>query len=217
MTRWTRATGGTSGRDYAARFDALAASGADVHGEAAFCERLVAAPARVLDAGCGTGRVGIRLAERGYDVTGVDIDESMLAVARERAPEVRWLLGDLATLDQVDLGAPYNLVLVAGNVVPLVAEGTEREVVRQLARHVSTGGLLVTGFGLDRAHLPASGAVLSLVDFDGWCADAGLELAGRFSTWDQDPYEQGGGYAVSVHREVHNAQVATAVIAPPGG
>ena len=56
----------------------------------ATCSRQVfrgsARPVRtVLDLGCGTGAHAIRLAQRGYEVTGVDLSESMLAVARERA------------------------------------------------------------------------------------------------------------------------------------
>jgi SAM-dependent methyltransferase len=197
-TRWV-SPGGDFGKEYAARFDALAASGQDVHGEATFCERLVPLPARVLDAWCGTGRVAIRLAERGYDVTGVDIDASMLDVARERAPDLRWLLGDLAELDRLDLCDPYDLVICAGNVIPLVAAGSEPRVVAQLAAQTAPNGLLVTGFGLDRAHLPPTGAELLLTDFDRWCGEARLDLVARYATWDGDPYN-GGGYAVSVLR-----------------
>ena len=68
QTRWAQLTGGADGEDYAGRFAALAASGADVHGEASYAASLVPPPARVLDAGCGTGRVAARLAELGYDV-----------------------------------------------------------------------------------------------------------------------------------------------------
>ena len=196
MSRWSDATGGVTGRDYAARFDELAATGADVHGEASFCAALVLSSARVLDAGCGTGRVSIRLAELGYDVTGVDLDESMLAVARERAPRLRWLVGDLATLA---LGETFGLVLMAGNIVPLVAEGSEPAVVARMATHVATGGLLVAGFGLDRAHLPPAAATVPIEDYDAWCAAAGLTPVHRFATWDGTAYKDGSGYAVSVH------------------
>jgi SAM-dependent methyltransferase len=196
VSRWSDATGGVTGRDYAARFDELAATGADVHGEASFCAALLAAGARVLDAGCGTGRVAIRLAELGYEVTGVDLDESMLAVARERAPQLRWLVGDLAT---VDLGEAFDLVLMAGNIVPLVAEGSEPAVVARMAAHVAADGILVAGFGLDRAHLPAAAATVRLADYDSWCAVAGLTPVRRFSTWDRSAYTEASGYAVSVH------------------
>lgn len=200
MSRWSDATGGAGGRDYAARFDALAAAGTDVHGEAAFAAALVPTGGRVLDAGCGTGRVAIRLAELGYDVTGVDLDASMLEVARDRAPGLRWVRADLATLDLLAGGEPpYDLVVMAGNIVPLVAEGTEPVVVERVAAHVAPGGVLVAGFGLDRAHLPPAAAVVDIGAYDGWCAAAGLAPLRRLATWDGDPWVAGAGYAVSVH------------------
>ncbi|MER6976730.1 methyltransferase domain-containing protein, partial [Streptomyces carpinensis] len=123
MSRWEDLTGGTSGHDYAARFAALARSGRDVHGEARLCAALVPAGARVLDAGCGTGRVMIRLAELGYDCVGVDLDASMLAVARKQAPALPWLQVDLAAFEPEPLGiaAGFDLVVAAGNVLPLLA------------------------------------------------------------------------------------------------
>jgi SAM-dependent methyltransferase len=42
---------------------------------------------KVLDIGCGTGRHSVELAKRGYSVTGIDLSESMLARAREKAAE----------------------------------------------------------------------------------------------------------------------------------
>lgn len=197
MTRWSSGQGEDDlGERYAARFEKLAASGTDVHGEATFCETLLAPGATVLDAGCGTGRVAIRLAERGFDVVGVDVDASMLEAARRRAPALHWVQADLADLD---LGRSFDLVVAAGNVVPLVAEGTERAVVERMAAHVRGGGALVAGFGLDTEHLPPAAARLSLDDYDAWCAAGGLTRELRFATWQGDPYG-GGGYAVSVHR-----------------
>ncbi|SEE11253.1 bifunctional 2-polyprenyl-6-hydroxyphenol methylase/3-demethylubiquinol 3-O-methyltransferase UbiG [Streptomyces sp. Ag109_O5-10] len=200
MSRWDELTGGTSGKDYAARFAALARSGKDMHGEARFCTALVPAGARVLDAGCGTGRVMIRLAELGYDCVGVDLDASMLAVAREHAPDLPWFQADLAEFEPRGLGvaADFDLVVAAGNIFPLLAAGTEAAVTGRLAAVLRPGGLLVAGFGLDEAHLPVPPGI-TLSEYDGHCAAAGLTLVDRFATWDADPYD-GGGYAVSVHR-----------------
>jgi 2-polyprenyl-3-methyl-5-hydroxy-6-metoxy-1,4-benzoquinol methylase len=141
-SRWQDLTGGTSGADYAARFATLAASGADVHGEATFCAALVRPGARVLDAGCGTGRVAIRLAEQGFHVVGLDVDDSMIAVAREQAPGLTWVPGDL--VDTSSLLAdqdPFDLVVLAGNVVPLVAEGALADVVRSVGAVLAPAGL----------------------------------------------------------------------------
>ncbi|MFF6785372.1 methyltransferase domain-containing protein [Streptomyces sp. NPDC012510] len=197
--RWSELTGGQAGEEYARRFERLAESGHDVHGEAAFCAALLQPAARILDAGCGTGRVAIRLAELGHRCTGVDVDRSMLAVARRKAPALTWLHGDLARLDSLGLEPGFDLVLAAGNVIPLLAAGTEPAVVRHMAAVLRPGGLLVTGMGLDAEHLPLSEPTVTLTDFDHWCAQAGLTLRQRFATWDGAPYHQGGGYAVSVH------------------
>ena len=147
MTRWTDATGGRwRPRLRGPVRRARGHGGADVHGEAALCAALVPVGSRILDAGCGTGRVAIRLAELGYDCTGTDLDPSMLAVARERAPQLRWVEADLSTLDLLAGGDPaYDLVVLAGNVVPLAAAGTEPAVVARVAAHLRPGGLLVAG------------------------------------------------------------------------
>ncbi|MFD7746361.1 class I SAM-dependent methyltransferase [Streptomyces sp. NPDC059698] len=197
--RWAELTGGQAGEEYAQRFARLAASGHDVHGEATFCATLAPPAAKVLDAGCGTGRIAIRLAELGHHCTGVDVDSSMLAVARREAPEQEWLLGDLAQLDALGLDTDFDLVLAAGNVIPLLAPGTGETVVGHLAAALRPGGLLVTGMGLDAAHLPLTEAPVTLTEFDEWCDRAGLVLRQRYATWSGDPYHEGGGYAVSVH------------------
>ncbi|MEU8564256.1 class I SAM-dependent methyltransferase [Streptomyces cyaneofuscatus] len=197
--RWAELTGGQAGEEYARRFARLAESGHDVHGEATFCAALVEPAARVLDAGCGTGRIAVRLAELGHRCTGVDVDASMLAVARRQAPAQEWLLGDLARTDTLGLRPDFDLVLAAGNVIPLLAPGTEAAVIRQLAAVLRPGGLLVTGMGLDAAHLPLPEAPFGLAEFDAWCDRAGLTLRQRHATWSGDPYVPGCGYAVSVH------------------
>ncbi|MDP9094625.1 MAG: class I SAM-dependent methyltransferase [Actinomycetota bacterium] len=195
---WSEISGPNRGVNYVARFAALAASGADVHGEATFCAGLAAAGARVLDAGCGTGRVAVRLAELGYDCVGVDADEAMLAQASLTSPGLRWVRSDLVHLRGAELGR-FDLVIAAGNVIPLLDRGTEAQVVSNLAGSLAPDGVLIAGFGLDGEHLPHDSAPVSLEEYDDWCRAAGLELLSRYATWGRDPYD-GGGYAVSVHR-----------------
>lgn len=193
------AVGGFDGESYAARIAAIAATGRDMHGEARFCAALVPPGARILDAGCGTGRVGARLAQLGFEVVGVDVDASMLSQA-QRIPGPTWLLADLARLDLPALGIaqPFDLAVAAGNIFPFLAPGTGAAVLARLAAHLVPGGLLVSGFGLDRANLPGTAAIVPLADYEDWCTAAGLEPVSRSSTWDGEAYS--GGYAVSVHR-----------------
>ena len=56
---------------YVERFRRMAAEGADLHGEARLVDALVGRHARVLDAGCGPGRVGGHLAELGHESGGM--------------------------------------------------------------------------------------------------------------------------------------------------
>jgi SAM-dependent methyltransferase len=184
--RWLE-TRSVSGDDYDSTYERRAADGQNVHGEADFVMRFE--PGSVLDAGCGTGRVGRELARRGITVVGVDIDEEMLDTARRKAPDVEWSLADLAT---VDLEREFDVIVMAGNVMIFLAPGSEGDVLANMARHITRGGRLVAGFQLmpDR---------LSLDDYDRLAQNAGLTLAERWSTWDRDPWLVSGDYAVSVH------------------
>lgn len=189
-TRWAH-TRAPRGDEYDRRWDAMAAAGEDPHGEASFVMRF--SPARVLDAGCGTGRVARELARRGVAVVGVDVDAAMLDTARRRSPELRWVLGDLATLSLPD-EAPFDLAVLAGNVMIFVAPGTERDVLAHLVAHVVPGGLVVAGFQLQPGGLDLAG-------YDAHAAAVGLALVERWATWSGDPFvAEGATYAVSVHR-----------------
>lgn len=206
MNRWEELHGRPSAQEYAARFERLARSGADAHGEANRVAALALPGSRVLDAGCGTGRVAIELHRRGYDCVGVDVDASMLDVARAAQPVLPWYQADLAELDLLcapESREPFDVVVAAGNVIPLLAPGTESVAIRRLSGHLRSDGLLVAGFGLDAAHLPIPEVPFTIEEYDEWCDAAGLTLAHRWSTWDGDPFAgSDGGYAVSVHRRV---------------
>jgi SAM-dependent methyltransferase len=201
MTRWEQIARSTAGDDYAKkyaeRFRTMAESGQDIHGEAAFVTGLVEPPACVLDAGCGTGRIAIRLSELGYDVVGVDLDPTMLAEAQAAAPTLDWRLADLA---QLDLGETFDLVLLAGNTIPLLEPDSLEGTCLRLAAHLEPTGRLVCGFGLDDAHLPAGCPVTPLPEVNRAMTSAGLREVELWSTWDRDPFDVGAsGYVVTVH------------------
>ncbi|HLI28978.1 MAG TPA: class I SAM-dependent methyltransferase [Chloroflexota bacterium] len=183
---WER--GGNRGEAYEAALEARVAAGEYLHGEADFVEAL--GVRAVLDAGCGTGRVARELARRGLDVVGVDIDPEMLAVARRKAPDLDWRLGDLAT---IQLGRTFDAVLLAGNTMIFLAPGTEGAVLANLARHLRPGGLLIAGFQL----FPGS---LTVARYDALAAAAGLQLVERWATWDRQPWSPAAAYALQVHR-----------------
>jgi SAM-dependent methyltransferase len=179
------------GADYDRRFGELAASGMDMHGEAAFVDSY--GPGSVLDAGCGTGRVALELRRRGHEVVGVDLDPAMLEVARRKAPDLTWVEGDLADPGLLP-GRQFDVVVMAGNVLLFVAPGTEGAVIANVARLLVGGGVAISGYSL-----APSG--LGVEAHDALAAAAGLELSARWSTWDGAPFGADSTYAVSVHRK----------------
>lgn len=191
--RWLETSPSRSADEYDRAWAERARAGRGVHGEADFVAAL--GPRSVLDAGCGTGRVAVELDRRGTEVVGVDLDPKMLAAARAKAPHLTWLLDDLAAAEVVDGTGRlrrFDVVVLAGNVMIFLAPGQEAAVVGNLARHLAHGGALVAGFQLT-GHL-------ALDRYDELCRAAGLALAERWSTWERGPWQEGGGYAVSVHR-----------------
>jgi len=167
--------------EYEARF-----AGVDAHGEADLVASL--GPATVLDAGCGTGRVAIELARRGIDVVGVDADPEMLERARRRRPDLPWVLADLATLA---LDRRFDVVLMAGNILPFAEPASRAAIVATCAGNLAPDGLVVVGAGLQ----PGWPTVAEL---DGWAAAGGLALRSRHGGWDGAPFS-GAGYALSLY------------------
>jgi SAM-dependent methyltransferase len=170
----------------------MAANGADLAGEARLLDAMLPRHARVLDAGCGPGRVGGELAARGHQVVGVDVDPALIRAAQEDHPGPRWITGDLAELDLRHTEPPFHAAVLAGNVLAFVAPGTEGVVLDRVARHLSPDGFVIVGLGLDR------GYPLEAMDRD--AAQAGLHLEHRFATWDVRAFGPEADFAVSIFR-----------------
>lgn len=193
-TRWETDTADGHSDWYVERFRRMAADGQDLEGEARLLDAMLPRGARVLDAGCGPGRVGAALHARGHTVVGVDADPVLVEAARHDHPGPTWLVGDLAHLDLAADGEPepFDAAVLAGNVMVFVAPETEAQVLRHVAAHVAPDGRVVTGFHTNRE--------LSLEAFDGAVREAGLRLEHRFATWDLVAWHGGADFAVSVLR-----------------
>lgn len=179
---------------YIERFRTMAAEGHDLDGEARFVDAMVPRGARILDAGCGPGRVGGRLAALGHHVVGVDIDPELIAAAQGDHPNAIWLARDLAVLDLASEGVSnrFDVIVSAGNVMTFLDPATRCDALRRLAAHLAPEGRLSIGFGAGREY-----------PFDDFFADvaaAGLGEELRLSSWDLRPFDDSSGFLVAVLR-----------------
>jgi SAM-dependent methyltransferase len=179
---------------YVERFRRLAAQGDDIVGEARLVDAMLARGSRVLDAGCGPGRIGGHLARAGHDVVGVDVDPVLIAAAEEDHPGPRWLVGDLAELDLPAAGVPepFDGIVCAGNVMTFLAPSTRPEVLRRLRAHLRPDGRAAIGFGAGRGY--AFDDFLADACSAGWAPDLLL------STWDLRPFSEDDDFLVALLR-----------------
>lgn len=101
---------------------------------------------RILDVGCGTGRHSIELSRRGYDVTGVDLSESMLKKAKARASALKLSVRfeqhdarDLPFLEEFDM-----VLMICEGAFPLMeTDEMNFRILQGNARALKTGGKLI--------------------------------------------------------------------------
>lgn len=193
-TRWFTETEEGHSQWYIERFRAMAAEGADLAGEARLMDAMLPRGSRVLDAGCGPGRLAGELHRRGHRAVGIDVDPALIEAARQDHPGPTYAVGDLADLDLAAHGItePLDAAVLAGNVMCFVAPGSETDVLTSVARHVKADGFVVVGFGLGRT--------LTIEQFDQHVTAAGLRVEHRFATWDLKAWSDRADFAVSVLR-----------------
>ena len=179
---------------YDQRWESMAARGENVHGEADAVTRLIERHVvdrvgaegprvcHVLDAGCGTGRLAVELERRGHIVTAIDLDPDMVERARAKSSAIRWLVGDLAKLDDViDADDGYDVIVMAGNILNFCAPGSQTAIVHNLVRHLAAGGLLVCGWSQELRE-----DAYLWTDFVRDARELGANLAETWTNWDGD-------------------------------
>lgn len=170
----------------------MSAEGVDLHGEARFVDAMVSRAARILDAGCGPGRVGARLAELGHTVVGVDLDPELIAAAKTDHPGPTWLTADLSTFDlpSVGIAESFDAIVCAGNVMAFLDPATRRDVLARFRAHLAPGGRIVVGFGAGRDY--------EFADFEADVVASGLRVDVRLATWHLHPFEASSDFLVAV-------------------
>ena len=101
----------------------------------------------ILEVGCGTGRMLLPLARLGHQITGVDVSEEMLAIARDRLASERKGVQDRVSLQQFDfadirLDKQFGLAIIAYNTLMHVGPAELAYCLGNIRRHVWQGGAL---------------------------------------------------------------------------
>ena len=179
---------------YVERFRAMGAAGDDLAGEARFVDAVAPRAARILDAGCGPGRVGGALHALGHEVVGVDLDPELIEAAEADWPGPRWLVGDLVALDLPAREVPggFDVVVCAGNVMAFIDPADRVAVLERLAAHLGGDGRIAVGFGAGRGY-----------GFDSFRADvdtAGLAIDLELGGWDVRPFTSASDWMTALLR-----------------
>ncbi|MGV2821895.1 class I SAM-dependent methyltransferase [Brevibacterium casei] len=150
---------------------------------------------RILDAGCGTGRVGGLLIGAGHTVYGVDLDEFLISVAEEDFPSGEWHTGDIADFDFAAAGiTDIDVTVCAGNVLAFLDPASRRQTLANIRSTLKHGGRFVAGFGAGRGY-----------DFDDFIDDveaSGMIVSLKLSTWEIHPFEPDSGFLVLIAERV---------------
>lgn len=189
------------GRGYGLHFAELIAAGADVEGEARLADALAPRHARILDAGSGMGRITAALRRAGHQAVGVDLDAGLVEQSRATYPDVPVAQARLEHLDAAFLAAhgmptEFDLVVCVGNVMVLLAEGSETTVLARFGDLLAPGGRVIVGFSLRGA--PPRSRIYPVEEFMADVEAAGLAVESRWSTFDLRPFEADGDFGVWV-------------------
>jgi SAM-dependent methyltransferase len=194
-TRWELGENG----GFAAHFTELIEAGADVEGEARLSDALLPRGATVLDAGAGFGRIGAALQGRGHHVVAAEKDPDLIAMAADLNPALPMVRTDLLALTPellADAGHPtvYDLIVLVGNVIVLLAPDTERRALSTLAALLAEGGRILVGFHPVRTH--ANARDYPIDEFVADVEAVGLRVQHRFGSYELAPPSE--DYCVAV-------------------
>ncbi len=98
--------------------------------------------AHILDVGCGMGEpIAQYFIEKGYTLTGIDASEKLLALARQRFPQMEWLFGDMR---EIILTVQYNAIIAFDSFFHLVIDDQLKMIERFAVWLIHGGKLLIT-------------------------------------------------------------------------
>lgn len=97
---------------------------------------------RILEIGCGAGRITGYLGARGGEVLGIDISKAMIDYCRQHYSDITFEVGDVRELGRFADGS-RDLIVAEFNILGVLDDGDRRHALRELNRILSPDGLLL--------------------------------------------------------------------------
>lgn len=119
----------------------------------------------LLDMGCGTGNLTVRMAKLGYDVIGQDASAEMLMIASNKSSKIRWICQNMA---DTELAAPADVIISTLDSINHLQSAKEMEkCFRSAARNLEKGGVFAFDVNTIYKHREILGSNTFVYDVDG--------------------------------------------------
>lgn len=124
---------------------------------------------RLLDMGCGTGNLTVRLAKAGFKVIGQDASEDMLSIAAQKSHQkssgVQWIC---QSMTETDIGEPADVIVsTLDSINHLPTRSDIAECFRRTSENLKTGGIFVFDVNTEYKHREILGNNTFVYDVDG--------------------------------------------------
>ncbi len=120
---------------------------------------------RLLDMGCGTGNLTVRLADKGFDVIGQDVSAEMLSQAAAKNPEIQWICQNMS---ETDLGEQVDAVISTLDSINHLESAEEIECCfKCAAENLKSGGAFVFDVNTIYKHREILGENTFVYDVEG--------------------------------------------------
>lgn len=129
--------------DMVASYDAQMAISPLATADVRFCEHHFQSPGRIIDLGCGTGRLARHFQKPGFDYLGVDLSEEMLNVARANNPNAAFQIGNLVDLEGIADASFHYAACLFSTLGMIRGQDQRRRALLTFHRILKPDGLLI--------------------------------------------------------------------------
>jgi len=102
---------------------------------------------KILDVGCGTGNHDIYMEKQGFSITGIDLNQEMLNIARKKNDSIKWLQGDMKTFN---IHKKFDIIICLFSTIHYNLDYKElKKTLTNFFKHLKKNGLLIFDMGFN--------------------------------------------------------------------